>query len=60
MFFISHRLSSCKFTDLILVFENGKIIENGTHKELMINKKIYYKMFSKQASNYWKEDDGNE
>lgn len=60
VFFISHRLSSCKFTDLILVFENGKIIEKGTHEELMINKKIYYKMFSKQASNYWKEDDGNE
>lgn len=33
--YISHRLSSCKFCDKILVFHEGKIIQNGTHNELV-------------------------
>lgn len=51
--FISHRLSSCKFCDRILVFENGQIVENGTHKELVAYENgVYANMFQTQAQYY--------
>lgn len=54
--FISHRLSSTVFADKIFVFKNGEIIEQGTHKELMmLNDGLYKDMFEKQSS-YYKED----
>lgn len=37
--FISHRLSSCKFCDKIIVFDNGKIIECGSHSEFRATSK---------------------
>lgn len=51
--FISHRLSSCRFCDRILVFEQGKIIEDGTHDEL-VNWEggVYANMFHVQAQYY--------
>ena len=52
-FYISHRLSSCRFCDHIAVFSDGKIAEYGTHNEL-VNKEqgIYAKMFEAQAEYY--------
>ena len=50
--FISHRLASCRFCDKIFVFDNGVVVEEGNHEELMKNNKLYKKMFSKQAENY--------
>lgn len=50
--YISHRLSSCKFTDRILVFEDGEIVEQGTHSELMKQDGLYYEMFSSQSQYY--------
>lgn len=51
--FISHRLASCKFCDLILVFEDGRIIQKGTHERLMDEKSgKYYKLFDTQAKYY--------
>ena len=51
--YISHRLSSCKFCDRILVFANKTIVEDGNHDELMGNQAgIYYKMFTTQAKYY--------
>ncbi len=44
-FFISHRLSSTRFCDRILFVKNGKIVEQGTHNELMALKGYYYKMY---------------
>ena len=41
---IAHRLSTIKNADQILVLENGKIVEQGTHKELIANKALYAKM----------------
>lgn len=49
-FYISHRLSSCKFCDSIAVFSEGKIAEYGSHDELIsIPSGIYAKMFEAQA-----------
>jgi len=53
--FISHRLASTMFCDRILLLENGKIVEEGSHDELIKLKGKYYKMFKAQ-SNYYKEE----
>ena len=53
--FISHRLASAVLSDNIIVLSNGKIIEQGSHNELMKNGGEYEKMFTLQASNYEKE-----
>lgn len=51
--FISHRLSSCRFSDRILVFENGSIVQNGTHEELLGKKdSLYEKLWNAQAQYY--------
>lgn len=59
MIFISHRLSSAVLADKIYYIENGKIIESGTHDELMKLNKKYAKMFKRQSKNY-KGGDVNE
>ena len=52
-FYISHRLSSCKFCDKIAVFSEGKIAEYGSHEELVvIPNGIYAEMFEAQAQYY--------
>lgn len=52
-FYISHRLSSCKFCDKIAVISDGKIAEYGTHSELVHKTDgIYAKMFASQAEYY--------
>lgn len=50
--FISHRLSSTKFCDRIIVIDQGKLIEQGTHKELMSKDTKYKELFSMQAEYY--------
>lgn len=51
--FISHRLSSCIFSNHILVLDGSKIVESGTHQELMANENgLYAKMFKAQAKYY--------
>lgn len=56
-FFISHRLSSTRFCDRILLVKDGKIAESGTHDELMALKGLYYRMYQVQ-SYYYKENGG--
>jgi len=52
-FYISHRLSSCRFCDRIAVFSDGKIAEYGNHDSLIkIPEGIYAKMFEAQAQYY--------
>ncbi len=45
---ISHRVSSAKLANLIMILENGKIVEKGTHTELLQIKGIYANMYDKQ------------
>lgn len=52
MIFISHRLSSVKNADCVLMLERGKIIERGSHKELTARGGSYAEMYKKQAMNY--------
>lgn len=49
---ISHRFSTVRMTDRIVVLENGAIREQGTHQQLVANGGQYAKMFELQASNY--------
>ena len=46
VFMIAHRLSTIKNANAIMVLEHGKIIERGTHKELLEKKGIYYKLYT--------------
>jgi ABC-type multidrug transport system fused ATPase/permease subunit len=50
--FISHRLSSTKFCDKIIVLSDGEIIESGSHKELIDSNKLYAALFNAQAQYY--------
>jgi len=50
--FISHRLSSATMADRVYMFENGKIVEQGTHSELLKMNGKYADMWHKQADTY--------
>lgn len=50
--FISHRLSTAALADRIYLFENGRIVEQGSHEMLMRQNGRYADMFRKQAENY--------
>ena len=45
-FVIAHRLSTVRNSDCIIVFEKGKIIEKGTHEELLLKKGKYYELYN--------------
>jgi ATP-binding cassette subfamily B protein len=49
---VSHRLALAKMADRIIVLEHGRIVESGSHSELMSNGNQYHTMFTRQASSY--------
>jgi ATP-binding cassette, subfamily B, bacterial len=51
-FVIAHRLSTIRRADLILLMEDGRIIERGTHKELMSARGSYYDMVRRQMESH--------
>jgi ABC-type multidrug transport system fused ATPase/permease subunit len=53
---ITHRFSSVKNADTILMLEHGKIIEQGTHRDLMSKKGIYAELYAMQAKRYQEEE----
>ena len=51
--YISHRLSSCKFCDEIAVFDNGRVVQQGTHQSLVADEGgKYYELWHAQAQYY--------
>ena len=46
---IAHRLSTIQNADLIVVIENGRVREQGTHQQLLAQRGIYFTMVSVQA-----------
>lgn len=57
--FISHRLASTRFCDRILLIEQGKIVESGTHDELLALGGQYANMFEIQAKYYREQEAQN-
>lgn len=47
---VSHRLSSITWVDSIYVFDDGKILEQGTHEELMAKQGMYFRMYQSQKN----------
>lgn len=56
--FVSHRLSGATLAERILVVGEGRVLENGSHAELMEKKGHYYRLFSTQAIRYAEGMDG--
>jgi ATP-binding cassette subfamily B protein/subfamily B ATP-binding cassette protein MsbA len=56
-FVIAHRLSTIHRADLILLMEDGRIVERGTHEELMRAGGIYHDMVRRQAEAHARDDD---
>lgn len=55
--YISHRLSSCRFCDKIAVFDNGHIVQRGSHDELVANESgKYYELWHAQAQYYTEQE----
>ena len=49
---IAHRLSTLREMDRILVFDKGRIIESGSHEELLAKKGLYFKLYNMQADGF--------
>ena len=50
--YISHRMSSCRFCDDIMVFWQGQIVERGSHEQLLKANGNYAKLWNAQAQYY--------
>ena len=50
--FISHRFSTVRMADTIVVLDDGRVVETGNHSELMSKNGLYTAMFSAQAARY--------
>ncbi len=55
-FIIAHRISAVRNADLILVLDQGRIVERGTHNELLAQKGYYYSVFINQYGDFDKKD----
>ena len=58
MLLISHRLASVQMVDTIFVLDDGTIVEQGNHADLVSRKGLYEKMYNEQAK--WYIDDGKD
>jgi len=53
--YISHRLSSCKFSDRIFVFDKGELVQHGKHEQLVLQDGGLYKTLWESQSKYYKD-----
>jgi ATP-binding cassette subfamily B protein/subfamily B ATP-binding cassette protein MsbA len=56
-FVIAHRLSTVRRADLILLMDDGRVIERGTHAELMEARGVYYEMVLRQMESHREDDE---
>lgn len=59
-FKIAHRISSIKNSDLILVLDDGEIVESGTHEELLSKRGHYYSVYKAQCGDYLDKEDNRD
>lgn len=58
--YISHRLSSCRFCDDIVVFDKGQVVQRGSHEELMAEQEgLYHALYTAQAQYYQSREGAN-
>ncbi|QYN40669.1 ABC transporter ATP-binding protein/permease [Pseudonocardia sp. DSM 110487] len=57
---VTHRLANVRHADQILVLEQGRLIEHGTHEQLMAHRGVYEELFTLQASAYTGEGDARD
>jgi ATP-binding cassette subfamily B protein len=57
MLIIAHRLSTIKQCDEIIVLDNGEVIEQGRHEELLLKEGLYYRLWEMQQGNFVIRDD---
>lgn len=50
--FISHRMSCCRNAGMVLVFQKGKLVQKGSHEELMQRPGVYYQLYTTQQHFY--------
>lgn len=54
---IAHRLSTLRAMDRVIVFDNGKILEDGTHEDLLARNGVYADLWNHQAGGFIEDDD---
>jgi len=57
---VAHRLSTIAHLDRILVFDNGQIVEDGSHSQLLARRGAYWRLWSKQSDGFLPESGGAE
>ena len=57
---IAHRLSTIAHLDRILVFDQGRIVEDGGHNQLLAQQGLYYRLWAMQAGGFLPEEEGSE
>ena len=53
---VTHRLASARLADRILVLDGGRIVEDGTHQQLLARRSLNHRMFTSQAAWYRRAD----
>jgi len=52
-FVIAHRLSTIRNADAIVVMDAGRIVEQGTHEQLLAREGFYYRLYTSQFTEAW-------